>query len=202
MKPTVVLMLKEPAPGTVKTRLARSIGPEAACRIYRLLVEKQLLEIPDHWDVEICFAPATSVQVMQQWLGSAYRYEAQVEGDLGERMAAAIVRNVVADSKAVIMLGGDCPYVDTKLLLKTEKRLFEQDVVVGPALDGGYYLIGLKQEWPKLFKGIAWSTEVVLEQTIGIIKDLNLRYDLLELLEDVDDLPSWERAEKKFNFQF
>src|SRR5690606_6990431 len=85
MKPTVILMLKQPEPGLVKTRLALDVGPERACSIYRGLVERQLKSIPDDWDVEVCFAPATALGVMRDWLGQNYRFERQTEGDLGDR---------------------------------------------------------------------------------------------------------------------
>jgi rSAM/selenodomain-associated transferase 1 len=202
MKPTAILMLKAPVPGAVKTRLATDLGPERACLIYRGLVERQLTSIPGDWDVEVCFAPEAAHEVMREWLGNSYRYAAQSEGDLGNRMATAVIRNLEAEKEYVVLLGGDCPYADEKILKQCEELLLSNDVVLGPSLDGGYYLMALKRYVPELFKDMIWSTESVFAETMKRAGKVGIVPALLPTLEDVDDVVGWKRAERSLGLNF
>jgi len=195
-------MLKAPVPGTVKTRLAADLGAERACSIYRGLVERQVTNIPTAWDVEVCFAPNSAHEVMREWLGNPYRYVEQSDGDLGNRMATAVWRNLEAGRKSVILLGGDCPYADNKILEQCDKLLSKSEVVLGPSLDGGYYLMALKRFVPDFFEDMVWSTETVFAETMRRAEKNGIIPGLLPCLEDVDDVVSWEKAERSLGLDF
>ncbi|NJK93383.1 MAG: glycosyltransferase [Blastochloris sp.] len=201
MSPVVVVMLKEPVPGRVKTRLAAAVGEEEACRIYRGLVERQLSVLPQDWEREICFAPDNAEAAMRAWLGSGWRYHAQSGGDLGERMWAAVERNRPDAERPVILLGGDCPYVDQDIMKQCRERLENHELVIGPSLDGGYYLLGLKKGIPELFRNMSWSTDVVLAETLRRAGQMGISAGLLPELEDVDEVEAWDRDERSFKFE-
>lgn len=188
------LMLKAPRPGLVKTRLAREVGEPEATRIYRRLVELQMSRLGTGWRIEIHYAPSDAEGEMRSWLGDGHHYEPQADGDLGDRMRAAMIGAFGRGACRVVFLGGDCPYVDEDVLRVAIEALDEAEVVLGPATDGGYYLIGMKWPLPALFEGVDWGTPIVLRQTMERITREGLRATLLRELEDVDDLPSWERA--------
>jgi rSAM/selenodomain-associated transferase 1 len=188
------MMLKAPRPGLVKTRLAREVGEPEATRIYRSLVELQMSRLGAGWQIEIHHAPSDAEREMRSWLGNGHHYEPQADGDLGERMRAAMIGAFGRGACRVVFLGGDCPYVDGDVLRVALAALDAAEVVLGPATDGGYYLLGMKWPLPSLFEGIDWGTSVVLRQTMERITRDGLRATLLRELEDVDDLPSWERT--------
>jgi len=204
MTPTVVLMLKAPVPGRVKTRLAVDIGDQAACAAYRRLVEHQIGQIPSDWRVEVHFDPPGGGGAMREWLGHRPLYVPQPAGDLGVRLSCAMNDGGAGDPDPVgrfplVFLGGDCPYLEEKVLVEAAKSLESHEVVLGPAVDGGYVLIGMNSPHPELFRGIEWSTERVLGQTLDRARGAGLSVALLPVLEDVDDLASWKRAEDELN---
>lgn len=194
MMPTALLMLKAPAEGGVKTRLAWAIGVLAATRAYRRLVEHQLREIPAEWRTHICYAPANAEAAMRAWLGEAQKYSAQASGDLGERLAQATEAHFRSSVEPLIILGGDCPYLDTGRLRDAAAALTEVEAVLVPACDGGYCLIGLRRSERHLFHAISWSTGSVLAETRERLRERGLAWVEMEPLEDVDDGASWQRA--------
>jgi glycosyltransferase A (GT-A) superfamily protein (DUF2064 family) len=119
-------------------------------------------------------------------LGSDIIYRQQSEGDLGRRMALAFKDSFSAGMTSVVIIGTDCPDLKAKLMVKAFHALEQNDLVLGPALDGGYYLIGLRRLISELFTGISWSTAEVLEQTIRIAERLDLAIAFLPLLNDID----------------
>ncbi|HEX2101928.1 MAG TPA: TIGR04282 family arsenosugar biosynthesis glycosyltransferase [Candidatus Synoicihabitans sp.] len=196
-KPVVLAMLKAPRGGEVKTRLARDLGAETAVAIYRRLVERQLSAIPREWSVEVHFTPADAQREMRAWLGSRPSYHPQIGNDLGERLIHAIAGTFGRGARTSIVIGGDCPDLDDPTLREAANALATVDVVLGPAADGGYYLIGLRAPQPQLFRGITWSSATVLPSTLARIEESGLSYVTLPLKEDVDDLASWRRAETR-----
>lgn len=191
--PVVILMLKAPRVGTVKTRLGAQIGHEAATKIYRILVEHQVASTPPDWQTEVHFSPADASDEMQRWLGSKLIYFPQSDGDLGRRLARAVAGAFERGARSVIVVGGDCPALDEGCLRQTSEELGRVDVVVGPAVDGGYYLIALRRPVPGLFEDIPWSTENVLVTSLLRITEAGLQHALLEPKEDVDDLAGLRR---------
>jgi rSAM/selenodomain-associated transferase 1 len=181
-------MLKAPRPGTVKTRLAADIGPAEAARIYRLLAERQLAAIPPDWPVEVHFAPADARDEMRAWLGLRPALFPQAEGDLGERLVHAVASTFARGAPAALVIGGDCPELDADTLRAAAEVLRHDPLVLGPATDGGYYLIGLSEPRPALFSGIPWSTDRTLAATLHQAKSLRLNARLLTEKSDVDTL--------------
>ena len=194
MKPTVIVMLKAPHAGAVKTRLGREIGAAAALRAYRGLVEHQLRQIPEDWPVHVCFSPADAEPEMRAWLGNEPIFFAQTSGDLGQRLAAASRLHFFRSTAPLLFLGGDCPYLTGEYLRQCALRFTGYDAALAPAADGGYCLLALRAENVEVFRDIAWSTGAVLEQTRQRLRESGARWMEMETVEDVDDLASWQRA--------
>ncbi|MBL9202299.1 MAG: TIGR04282 family arsenosugar biosynthesis glycosyltransferase [Opitutaceae bacterium] len=195
MTPALALLLKAPRLGTVKTRLSATLGPVRALAIYRALAERQLAALPPRWPVTIHFAPADAEAEMRTWLGPR-TYQAQPAGDLGVRISAAIAEGFAQGAPAVIALGGDCPALDAATLHRASLALASpsQPAVLGPAFDGGYYLIGLRRACPAAFVGIDWGTPAVLEQTRERLRSAGVSWSELPALRDVDDEADWHAA--------
>lgn len=194
MKPTVIVMLKAPRAGEVKTRLGREIGIAAALTAYRGLVEHQLRQMPEGWPVQVAYAPTDAETEMRTWLGDSFEYFAQTTRDLGQRLAAASQLHFLRSVSPLLIIGGDCPYLTRDYLLQLAVRFRDSDAVLAPARDGGYCLLGLRAANDHVFQDIAWSTSAVLEQTRQRLRAAGLRWVEAEAVEDVDDLASWQRA--------
>ncbi len=195
---TLCVMLKAPHPGGVKTRLAREVGAAGAAAIYREIAGNQIREIPRGWKIEVHFAPRDAGEEMQRWLQplreDRITFTPQADGDLGARLQTAMKSAFDRGARRVLFAGGDCPGLGSAILSESAALLDAADLVLVPALDGGYVLIGMKAPHAGVFDGIAWSTPRVLEQTLSALRVLGLEARLLPALEDVDDLPSWERT--------
>ncbi len=198
MKPTVILMLKAPRAGTVKTRLGREVGDVAALGAYRELVEHQVLHIPEGWLVRVAYSPADAEPEMRTWLGNQIEYFAQTTGDLGHRLTAACQLHFSLSMSPLLFIGGDCPYLTRDYLLQLAALFRDSDAVLAPANDGGYCLLGLRTANDHVFQDIAWSTAAVLEQTRARLRAGGLQWVEAETVEDVDDLASWQRAVETF----
>lgn len=185
------MFVKAPAPGRVKTRLAAEVGAHSAAEIYRDLgrcVVSACAGGDAGLETVVWFAPADARAVVRDWLQglSVAAYRAQVPGTLGARLSAAFQRHFDDGAHRVIVIGSDCPMVDASVVTQALAALDEDDLVLGPSHDGGYYLIGLRAPAPQLFRGIAWSTEAVLEQTLERARQLALSTVQLPTLRDVD----------------
>jgi rSAM/selenodomain-associated transferase 1 len=195
--PHLALLLKAPRPGTVKTRLAATLGEAEAGRIYRWLVERQVTALPPGWPASVHFDPPAARREMELWLDPLHpglEYQPQGGGDLGARLTRAFAVEFARGAPAVLAIGGDCPGLDRAILQTAGAALANVDVVLGPAADGGYYLIGLKAPQPALFSGIPWSTPDVLSRTLAALRREQLTTLELPVLEDVDDAAGWLRA--------
>ncbi len=193
MSPTALIFLKTPRPGFVKTRLAKDLGNEAACQIYRHLAEKTLSQIPCDWPCHIYFTPSDAELEIRDWLGKKPQYHPQSEGDLGLRLSTACEQAFTAGASSVVLLGGDCPGIQSEHLKIAAQELAKGKSVIGPARDGGYWLLGLPKHCPEVFEKIRWSTSEVFSITQKHLQDAQLPPTLLPTLEDVDDLQSWSR---------
>jgi len=194
---TVCLLLKAPRSGTVKTRLARDIGPHQATMIYRALVEHQVRAIPEGWDVAVHFAPSDALMEMEAWLKPHFlacpQFVPQCDGALGDRLIHVVRTEFQRGMKRVFLIGGDCPGITRDYFAAADSNLDVSEVVVGPATDGGYVLLGLKAPYPVLFENIAWSTASVLDQTLAAARKVSLSVALLPVLEDIDDADALKR---------
>ncbi len=197
-KVTIVMMLKAPVAGEVKTRLAVSVGKEMALSIYRSLVERQIEEIPNDWNLEVHYTPVERKKMMEEWLGPFVALSPQEGEGLGDRLPTALDAAFFRNGGKVMAIGGDCPGLTSDVLGKASDALDQTDVVLGPAVDGGYTLIGMKRFHPELFTGISWGTDGVLGETIARLKGGNIPFFLLEELEDIDEYDSWLRAKEKY----
>ncbi len=190
-------MLKAPVAGQVKTRLAAEIGDAAALRAYRRLVEHLGAGLPPEWPVEVHFSPAEAEADMRHWLGGRALYVPQSPGDLGERLIAAASGAFHRGAAAVFLIGGDCPGLDEATLRTAAAGLAGRDAVLGPAVDGGYYLLGIKAVERTLFEGVSWSTATVADETRARMRRLDWTWMELAEQEDVDDVAAWDRAQRK-----
>lgn len=195
---TVALFLKAPVLGTVKTRLAKSLGEASALLAYKRMVEFLLERIGNRGSIHIHYA-AESVDPMVDWLGENYRFTAQLGDGLGTRLANAMAQEFASGANKLIFLGGDCPFVDHAMIEESFIALDRKDVVIGPAFDGGYYLIGMSQNRAELFEGIHWGSETVFAETVEICRRKGLTHAILAEMSDVDDFESWKKAERFMN---
>lgn len=206
----LIVFCRYPQPGKAKTRLIPALGAEAAAHLQRQMTEHTLAQVSllaakQPLATEIWFAAGDTpneqgVQLMQDWLGSRWNYVPQGAGDLGDRMAQAFAAAFATGAASVVTIGTDCPGLDAARMAQAFRALQDHDLVLGPAIDGGYYLIGLRQQVAELFVGIAWSTDRVFSQTITIAQNLGLTIATLEPLTDIDrpeDLPVWQTVQAK-----
>ncbi len=200
-KECLIIFTRYPEPGKTKTRLIPVLGAEGAATLQRQMTEQKLAQVRELQaaypvSVEVHFTGGNE-QLMQSWLGSSLIYQRQSEGDIGCRMASAFQASFEAGMNSVVLIGIDSPDLNAQLMAEAFQALHEHDLVLGPALDGGYYLIGLRRLIPELFTGIRWSTAEVLPQTLRIAQRLELAVAKLPLLSDVDrpeDLSVWKQA--------
>lgn len=192
----VVVFLKEPVAGRVKTRLAADIGDEAALRVYRALAEETVGALRGGpWSVELHVDPPApeSLANVRAWLGHGLEVRPQRQGDLGVRMAGALEECLERFGR-VCIVGSDIPGITRDGLLEAFAALEEHDVVYGPASDGGYWLVGVGRGVPPaareaLFRDMEWSTETVLTQSLERAGRAGLSVGLLPEKTDVDTLP-------------
>jgi rSAM/selenodomain-associated transferase 1 len=191
LKRGIIIFTRFPEPGITKTRLIPVLGPEGACRLQRELTEKivaQVRQIKKSYPLmmEIHFSGGSREQ-MAGWLGRDLDYVIQSEGDLGDRMRLAFQKGFRQGWEGVVLIGSDLPDLTPAIIRESFERLINHDLVLGPARDGGYYLIGLKADRPKLFgKFIIWGNKEVLKKTLITADQLGLKTTLLVRLRDVD----------------
>ncbi|MBE9082661.1 MULTISPECIES: TIGR04282 family arsenosugar biosynthesis glycosyltransferase [unclassified Tolypothrix] len=197
----LIIFTRYPEAGKTKTRLIPALGELGAANLQKQMTEYTILQVQALQKIlaisfEVRFAGG-NLQLMQDWLGSDLVYQPQGEGDLGDRMMRSLADAVASGKQQIIIIGIDCPGVNSQLLAMAFEQLDNFDMVLGPAMDGGYYLIGLRQSIPQLFANIDWGTSQVFSQTLDIAQQLNLSRADLPTLVDVDrpeDLPIWEQT--------
>jgi rSAM/selenodomain-associated transferase 1 len=205
----LILFTRYPEPGTTKTRLIPQLGPVGAADLQRQMtahIVAQALPLKEsrNLKVEVRYDGGDE-GLMRAWLGDALRYRPQGPGDIGRRMARAFCDARDRGHTSIVVIGADIPEMTTALLNRAFETLQNDTVVLGPAADGGYYLIGLPSRVaarpvPDLFSNMAWGTATVLPETCRRLQRKGLAYTLLETLNDVDrpaDLPIWEQCQSK-----
>lgn len=199
----LILFTRQPETGKVKTRLIPALGAEGAAALHRRLVLRTLRTAraacrASNAELEIRF-DGDDENAMRHWLGDGLRHRSQGDGDLGVRMARAFDESFGEGISSAVIIGGDCPALTPGLILAAFERLSKAPVIIGPANDGGYYLIGLSRRTPALFSGIAWGTETVMADSIRALDRIHLKPALLSPLDDLDrpeDLAAWQRLVK------
>lgn len=185
----LIIFLKAPIPGFVKTRLSFEFGDEGACEIYKKLTANILTSAQNcENDITLFYYPADGKKIITDWLGQKYTMRLQEGDDLGERMKNAFIDTFLTGIKKVVLIGTDIPDLDESTINKAYQKLDSHDCVIGPSIDGGYYLIGFTKEGfnQNVFNNIAWSTNSVLNRTLSILDINNLNYTLLEFKNDID----------------
>ncbi|KUG07544.1 TIGR04282 family arsenosugar biosynthesis glycosyltransferase [Solirubrum puertoriconensis] len=193
----LLVFARYPELGKVKTRLAAGLGEPAALAAYeQLLVHTQTAAAPLVCNRTLWLAAAPPTHAAPLWPGWPQRLQPP-NPDLGQRMLHAFEQAFAAGAARVVIIGTDCPALSTSHLQQAFTELQTHEVVLGPAHDGGYYLLGMRKLYPELFSGITWSTDTVLRDTLRIAHNGQLQVAQLPTLRDVDtaaDWQAWQRA--------
>ncbi len=183
----LIVYVKKPIPGLVKTRLIPSVGAEKACEIYTDLLNKTLA-VASNFPEDLLFSydlecPELSIT------HRAYNTSKQIVGTLGDRMVHDFDTAFKKGYQSVLLIGSDIPSISLSILKEAQSRLSKHSMVIGPTYDGGYYLIGIKKEtpnWKKVFHNISWSTSIVLKETLQKGKEQGVSVGLIQKLHDID----------------
>ena len=185
----LVIFVKAPRKGQVKTRLAAYIGEDLALKLYLAMVEDLLENVREshHYDIQIMVWPEKSEEEVRNWLQWLGVIASQIPGDLGIKLNHAFGKGFKQGFKRIIIIGSDLPGLSSSLITQGFQQVEQYPLVLGPARDGGYYLIGLNSPQPQLLTKMSWSTPEVLSETIDRAHQSNLSYYLLKEMQDIDD---------------
>lgn len=202
----LIVFGKDPVKGKVKTRLAQTLGDNFANRLYKMCIENTLNELrklDSNYSVYL-FTDSGKLQV-NKLNEVSFIFRKQNGNDIGERMKNSFAEVLNAGSCKVILVGTDIPDISCVVIDEAFSSLDEADVVLGPARDGGYYLIGMKEQNDFLFNGIDWGSREVLSQSLIKLKEKGKRTKILEKLNDIDtktDLEEWLKNGVSSEFKF
>jgi hypothetical protein len=188
---TVLVFLRAPEKGKVKTRLNQGLNPSIVLSLYKSFVRDTLNTIQKSgYPARLCYTPKNQKLAITEWLGPGFRYYAQQGKTLGERMANAFERAFQDSVKAALLIGTDTPQLPSRFIHDAFAALKEHHAVVGPSDDGGYYLIGFRHDsFRKLFFDLScWGTDRVYGDTIAVLVRHGLRVHALPFLRDIDHL--------------
>lgn len=191
----LIIFVKNAELGKVKTRLARDIGEEKALEVYlELLEHTRNIAAPLHHDKYVYYSGFIPQQ--GPFVNSGFYPRLQKGADLGERMANAFGELLGMGYKKVVIIGSDCLELETEYLEKAFECLAFRDYIIGPAEDGGYYLLGMKTADPGIFKNIEWSTSEVYKKTVAYIRNQNRDFHKLPALSDIDTIDDLRKVKK------
>lgn len=201
MLPVLIIFSRYPEPGRSKTRLIPAVGASGAARLHEEMTRHTLrtaAELAQDYPVrvEVHFVGGDE-GLMRQIFGRDFHYRPQAAGDLGQKMQTALEGALGQGANRAAVIGTDCPDLTASRLRQALEALKTRELVLGPACDGGYYLIGCRRVWPRLFAAIPWGTGQVWARTLAAARELGLNPYVLEPLPDVDrpeDLAIWEAA--------
>lgn len=188
-----VIFVRAPRRGTVKTRLARSLGDDNALQAYRTLLSATCDALRELEPVELRVTPDDAAPELNEWLQPGWTTARQGSGNLGERLAASLNAHFTSGAASVVIIGSDCPEITAQDIQDAHNALANADVVLGPATDGGYWLVGLRNPTVAIFDDIAWSTDAVFRQTCERAASLSLSVATLRTLDDIDTHEDWLR---------
>lgn len=217
---TLIIFLKEPIPGKVKTRLGATTGHEEAAKRYKAMVEVLLIQLEGltNTHVRFCYAPDDAGDAVSFWILPLLRGEIikrkedflftpsknaqaftidftpQGEGDLGARLERATEQAFADGAEKVAVMGTDCIHCGSRWINAAFLQTKEDSCVIGPSLDGGYYLLATARPEASLFRNIPWSAENTLSETKCAAEKAQLNITLLPELEDIDDKAGWDAA--------
>jgi len=184
-KKRLIIFVKNPIEGEVKTRLASSLGDEKALEVYQQLL-KITAGVAEDVNAEKLVSYSKYVEESDDFDETIFDKSVQKKGDLGEKMKHAFRDGFDEGFNRIVLIGSDCPEITQSLIDKAFKKLYEFDSVIGPSDDGGYYLIGLSRFIPEIFDDVEWSTSSVFSSTIKALDDLEATYHVLKKLNDID----------------
>ncbi|MFW8601197.1 TIGR04282 family arsenosugar biosynthesis glycosyltransferase [Desulfobacterota bacterium M19] len=186
----IIIFIRSPVPGLVKTRLIPALGAQGAADCQRRMSEQTVRRVRElkryrTIDIQIHYTGGKT-EMMAAWLGDDLNYHPQRGNDIGCRMTAAFQQAFAAGSRRIILVGSDCPALTAAILHSALNKLKRLDLVLGPAMDGGYYLIGLNRPCPTLFTEISWGTSKVFAETLKKAEEQSLSIGHTDTLYDID----------------
>lgn len=186
----IIVFTRYPEPGKTKTRLIPLLGPEKAASFHKYSTELVISVVRTFAQdlfvtKEVCYTGGNP-NLMVRWLGEDFVYALQTDGDIGVKMSRAFRQSLEADMNRIVLIGTDCPALSADILRAAFHGLLRNDVVLGPATDGGYYLIGLRRAADELFTDIEWGSSAVLAHTLQRAEKTGLSVGLVATLNDVD----------------
>lgn len=184
-KPLLIIFVKNPVLGKVKTRLAQTIGDKKALEVYKALLE-QTKVFADTLPVERVVYYDGHIEESDLWSKGKYDKRLQYDGDLGERMYNAFKDSFLRGYNRICIIGSDCYQLTSEIVNEAFRSLDDYDAVIGPANDGGYYLLGMNSMIKEVFTDKSWSKEALLAETQQSLDDRGKSYELLKELIDVD----------------
>ena len=186
----LAIFVKAPESGKVKTRLAAVIGADSAAELYRGMGHRIIsgTVAPEQYRTAVWFGPAAGEPIVRQWLDDLPidEFRPQPDVDLGTRLLAAFETHVNAGATRIVVIGSDIPGLNAAVVAEAFDALERDDLVIGPAHDGGFYLLGLRALAPTLFADVEWSTPGVFRQVMENATAMHLRAAVLRELRDVD----------------
>ncbi|UCF13733.1 MAG: TIGR04282 family arsenosugar biosynthesis glycosyltransferase [Thermoplasmatales archaeon] len=196
----ILLFVKCPEIGKVKSRMATSISIKKVAKIYSFFVEDTLDRLKEtSYDIIICYYPDEAINKFKNWLGSDYSYMPQKGINLGERLKKGFEKGFQQDFTKLIALGSDSPDLYISIIDDAFENLDKFDTIIGPCEDGGYYLLGFSKQsfFPGVFDKIPWSSEKVFERSIKALSKANQKVFILPLWNDVDTIDDLFNLYKK-----
>jgi len=191
MKRCLIMMAKYPEPGQVKTRLAAEIGAGHAAELSKRFILDLLQTLSSRdWEIQMALYPWERKAEMSAVVGEKYVLVPQQGRDLGERMGHVFIQLFAEAFQEIIMIGTDAPDLPAEFVVEAFSALADHDAVLGPACDGGYYLIGFRRGVfsPQLLDGLPWSTPEIFVQQLKRLREQNLQVYILPPWQDVDTL--------------
>ncbi len=188
--PALVVMARAPVPGEVKTRLHTHLSHEQCASLYTALLRDAIAlaeAVPGCHRFLSC-SPPDAMRLFRDFAPTGMGFIAQRQGDIGQRMLGIMVDIHAIGHSPIVIVGSDIPLLQPSLIEQAIKKLVDHDLCLGPAADGGYYLIGARSPHEPIFKGIRWSTSSVLAATLSRAKSLGLTAALLEVCSDLDTI--------------
>ena len=193
----LIVFVRLPVPGKVKSRLSESLGPRAAAAFYRECAEKLFREcalIASGAQLFIFYCDRQDKAAVERWAGPGFRFSPQRGHGLGRRLENALGEVFGSGAARAVVMASDVPDLSAGLITDAINGLVDYNIVLGPSLDGGYYLLGMSKLHRELFRGISWSTDRVLSQTLDAAGRLGMSVKMMPQLRDIDtvkDLREW-----------
>lgn len=186
-KTLLMVFIKNPVAGRVKTRLAASIGDANALQIYKTLLDYTRRVAADvNSDRQVWYS--SKIDRRDLWSENDFEKKLQSNGDLGERMTDAFQQGFSDGYEKIVIIGSDCAELTSEHVEKAFRALDSYEAVLGPSRDGGYYLLGLSCYIEEIFRNVEWSTANVFDVTTDILTKHSTSYDVLETLNDIDTI--------------